>query len=70
MGSEIDSKLLDDVVGEIPNLKEEVGGSILSCEIFCLLDKKTCQVVNYISLVFWSWQVGLLSQKELRKKLR
>jgi len=29
-----------------PNLKEEVGGLILSCEISSLLDGKICKVVN------------------------
>ena len=37
------------IVERYPNLKEEVGGSIFpSYEISSLLDKKTCQVVNYL----------------------
>jgi hypothetical protein len=34
------------MVERYPNLKEEVGGSILGCEISSLLDRKTCQMVN------------------------
>jgi hypothetical protein len=33
-------------VERYPNLKKEVGGSIPDCEIFSLLDKKTCHVVK------------------------
>jgi len=40
-----DPKLLDDS-GEVPKFKEEVGGSIPSCEIVSLLDRKTCHVAN------------------------
>ena len=34
------------MVERYPNLKEEVGGSILGCEISSLLDRKTCHVVK------------------------
>ena len=34
------------MVERYPNLKEEVGGSILGCEISSLLDRITCQVVD------------------------
>ena len=45
------------MVERYPNLKEEVGGSKLGFEISSLLDKKTCQVVNYL-LCF---DVGMLT---------
>jgi hypothetical protein len=35
------------MVERYPNLKEEVGGSILGCEISSLLDKITC--VNMVA---------------------
>jgi hypothetical protein len=36
------------MVERYPHLKEEVGGSISGYEISSLLDKQTCQVVNYL----------------------
>jgi hypothetical protein len=36
------------MVERYPDFKEEVGGSISSCEIISLLDIKACQVVNYL----------------------
>ena len=41
-----------------PNLKDEVGGSNLSCEISSLLDMPG----GHLSHVLWRWHVGLLSQ--------
>ena len=40
-----DSKVLDDG-GEIPNLEEEVGGSIIGCEISSLPNIEIYHVVN------------------------
>ena len=44
-----------------PNLKEEVGGSNLGCEISSLLDGKLARWL--IASCAWRWPVGLLSQK-------
>ena len=43
-----------------PNLKEEVGGSILDCEISSLLGKNLPG--DQLPPMFWRWPVGHLSQ--------
>ena len=49
-------------VERYPNLKEEVGGSILGCEISSLLDINL--LGDQLLLVLWHWPVGLLSQEK------
>ena len=48
-----------------PNLKEEVGGSNLGCEISSLLDGKLARWST--ASCAWRWPVGLLSQKKKKK---
>ena len=55
------------MVDIIPNLKEEVGGSIPGCEIFSLFDKKNLSG-DQLPIMLWHWHVGLLSLKNKKKK--
>ena len=51
-----------------PNLKEEIGGSIPGCEISSLLDKKTCQVINYLPCFDASLSASCLKREKEKKK--
>ena len=60
-----DPKLLDDV-GEYPNLKKEVGGSIPNCEISSLIDINL--LGGQLPHVLWCWHAGLVPQKQTNKQ--
>ena len=51
------------MVERYPNLQDEVGGSLLGCEISSLLDKNLSG--GQLPPVLWCWHVGLLSQKHI-----
>ena len=53
------------VVERYPNLKEEAGGSIASCEISSLPNGKLVKWST--ALVLWRWHVGPLSRKQTNK---